>query len=219
MPRKAAPRTLDAHGCTPAARRRRRVATEEQPDDRDADERGHDPDDLQRQLEGVIDDALAKGRRCRCGRLRRPRSASRWPAGRSRRRRPSTWRSCSRRRSRAPGRAEPSSASRPTGSSSAPATAKIAIAIMKGQFSARLPRASTIASSLFAMKVSAIQAMPKSAIIATMPDLKIVRDRDRRRLHVAEEDDQRGRGEHEHLDQRRDGHRLDAAALGGDRGP
>ena len=44
---------------------------------------------------------------------------------------------------------------------------------MNGQFVARLPRASTIASSLFAMNVSAIQAMPNRAIIATMPDLKI----------------------------------------------
>ncbi len=53
------------------------------------------------------------------------------------------------------------------------ATAKIAIAIMNGKFSAMLPRSWTIASSLFAMKVSAIQAIPNSAIIATIPDLKI----------------------------------------------
>src|SRR4051812_8856641 len=53
------------------------------------------------------------------------------------------------------------------------ATRKSAIAIMNGQFSARLPSALTMASSLLAMKVSAIQAMPNSAIIATMPDLKI----------------------------------------------
>ena len=44
---------------------------------------------------------------------------------------------------------------------------------MNGHFSAMLPRASTIASSLFAMNVSAIQAIPNRAIIATMPDLKI----------------------------------------------
>src|SRR6188768_3389117 len=54
-----------------------------------------------------------------------------------------------------------------------PATRKIARAIVIGQFSARLPSAWTIASSLFAMKVSAIQAIPKSAIIATIPDRKI----------------------------------------------
>ena len=53
------------------------------------------------------------------------------------------------------------------------ATRKMAIAIVNGQFSARLPRAATIASSLLAMKVSAIQAIPNRAIIATMPDLKI----------------------------------------------
>src|SRR4029078_7423841 len=53
------------------------------------------------------------------------------------------------------------------------ATAKIATAIMKGHFPARAPSAETIASSLLAMKVSAIHAMPKSAIIATIPDLKI----------------------------------------------
>ena len=44
---------------------------------------------------------------------------------------------------------------------------------MKGQFSARPPSAATIASSLLAMKVSAIQAIPNSAIIAIIPDLKI----------------------------------------------
>ena len=54
-----------------------------------------------------------------------------------------------------------------------PATRKIAIAIMNGHCSARLPRAWTIASSLLAMNVSAIHAIPKSAIIETMPDLKI----------------------------------------------
>src|SRR6188472_4328122 len=53
------------------------------------------------------------------------------------------------------------------------ATRKIARAIVKGQFSARPPRALTIASSLLAMNVSAIQAIPKRAIIATIPDLKI----------------------------------------------
>src|SRR6185295_14038034 len=53
------------------------------------------------------------------------------------------------------------------------ATRKIASAIVMGQFWARLPRAVTIASSLFAMKVAAIHAIPNSAIIATMPDLKI----------------------------------------------
>src|SRR6185295_9928564 len=53
------------------------------------------------------------------------------------------------------------------------ATRKMAIAIVNGQFSARPPRAATIASSLLAMNVSAIQAIPNRAIIATMPDLKI----------------------------------------------
>src|ERR1051325_4081343 len=53
------------------------------------------------------------------------------------------------------------------------ATAKIAIAIMNGHFPARSPSADTIASSLLAMNVSAIQAIPKSAIIATIPDRKI----------------------------------------------
>ena len=53
------------------------------------------------------------------------------------------------------------------------ATPKMATAIMNGHFSARPPIASTIASSLLAMKVSAIQAIPKRAIIATIPDLKI----------------------------------------------
>ena len=47
------------------------------------------------------------------------------------------------------------------------------MAIMNGQFSAASPRSWTIASSLLAMNVSAIQAIPKRAIIATMPDLKI----------------------------------------------
>ena len=69
------------------------------------------------------------------------------------------------------------------------------------------------------MNVSAIQAIPKSAIIATIPDLKIGVLGMSLALHVREDQDQRGRGEHEHLDQRRDGHRLDAAALGGDRRP
>src|SRR3954462_4381704 len=54
-----------------------------------------------------------------------------------------------------------------------PATAKRATAIMNGQLLARPPRAATMASSLLAMNVSAIQAMPNSAIMATMPDLKI----------------------------------------------
>ena len=53
------------------------------------------------------------------------------------------------------------------------ATAKIATAIMNRKFSAIPPRSSTIASSLLAMKVSAIQAMPNSAIIATIPERKI----------------------------------------------
>ena len=47
----------------------------------------------------------------------------------------------------------------------------------------RAPR--TIASSLFAMNVSAIQAMPKRAIIATMPDLKICVFGMSRRVDVA----------------------------------
>src|SRR3954468_9528968 len=53
------------------------------------------------------------------------------------------------------------------------ATMKIATAIMNGHLLARPPRAWTIASSLFAMNVSAIHAIPKRAIIATMPDAKI----------------------------------------------
>src|SRR3954447_18772105 len=53
------------------------------------------------------------------------------------------------------------------------ATRKIETAIMNGHLLARSPSADTIASSLLAMNVSAIQAMPKRAIIATMPDLKI----------------------------------------------
>src|SRR5436190_17669808 len=53
------------------------------------------------------------------------------------------------------------------------ATAKIATAIMNGHLEARSPSAETIASSLFAMNVSAIHAMPKSAIIATIPERKI----------------------------------------------
>src|SRR6188508_3786730 len=53
------------------------------------------------------------------------------------------------------------------------ATRKIARAIMNGQFSARPPSAVTIASSLLAMNVSAIQAIPKRAIIEIIPDLKI----------------------------------------------
>src|SRR5690349_18372655 len=53
------------------------------------------------------------------------------------------------------------------------ATPKMATAIMKGHLPARSPSALTIASSLLAMKVSAIQAIPKSAIIATIPERKI----------------------------------------------
>src|SRR3954452_14860819 len=53
------------------------------------------------------------------------------------------------------------------------ATRKIATAIMNGHFSGRLPSALTIASSLLAMDVSAIHAIPKRAIIATIPALKI----------------------------------------------
>src|SRR4051812_42689275 len=53
------------------------------------------------------------------------------------------------------------------------ATAKIATAIMNGHLEARSPSAPTIASSLLAMNVSAIHAIPKSAIIATMPEVKI----------------------------------------------
>ena len=53
------------------------------------------------------------------------------------------------------------------------ATRKSASAIVNGQFSARLPRALTMASSLLAMNVSAIHAIPNRAIMATMPDLKI----------------------------------------------
>ena len=99
------------------------------------------------------------------------------------------------------------------------ATRKIAIAIVNGQFSARPPRAATIASSLLAMKVSAIQAIPKRAIIATIPDLKICVFGTSVAVHVREEQDQRGRAEHDHLDDRRHRHRLDAAALRGDRRP
>ncbi len=44
---------------------------------------------------------------------------------------------------------------------------------MNGRLSAMLPSAWTIASSLLAMNVSAIQAIPNSAIMATIPDLKI----------------------------------------------
>src|SRR5690348_15890549 len=53
------------------------------------------------------------------------------------------------------------------------ATRKMDTAIMNGHFCARSPRAETIASSLFAMNVSAIQAIPKRAIIATIPERKI----------------------------------------------
>src|SRR3954470_3909515 len=53
------------------------------------------------------------------------------------------------------------------------ATRKIDTAIMNGHWLARSPRAETIASSLLAMNVSAIQAMPNRAIIATMPLRKI----------------------------------------------
>jgi hypothetical protein len=53
------------------------------------------------------------------------------------------------------------------------ATRKIEMAIMNGHSLARSPRAVTIASSLFAMNVSAIQAMPNNAIIATIPDRNI----------------------------------------------
>ena len=49
----------------------------------------------------------------------------------------------------------------------------MATAIMNGHSSARPPSAWTIASSLFAMNVSAIQAIPKRAIIEIIPDLKI----------------------------------------------
>ena len=45
------------------------------------------------------------------------------------------------------------------------------------------------------------------------------RARDVAGLHVREQQDQSGGGEHEHLDQGRHGHRLDAAALCGDRRP
>src|SRR3954454_24192828 len=53
------------------------------------------------------------------------------------------------------------------------ATRKIDTAIMNGHLLARSPSADTIASSLLAMKVSAIHAMPNRAIIATMPERKI----------------------------------------------
>src|SRR6478609_11459608 len=53
------------------------------------------------------------------------------------------------------------------------ATRKIETAIMNGHLLARSPSAETIASSLLAMNVSAIQAMPNRAIIATIPDRKI----------------------------------------------
>src|SRR6478735_10082750 len=53
------------------------------------------------------------------------------------------------------------------------ATRKIDTAIMNGHLLARSPSAEMIASSLLAMNVSAIQAMPNRAIIATMPDRKI----------------------------------------------
>src|SRR3954447_2779772 len=53
------------------------------------------------------------------------------------------------------------------------ATRKIETAIMNGHLLARSPRPETIASSLLAMNVSAIQAIPNRAIIATMPERKI----------------------------------------------
>src|SRR6476620_7708175 len=53
------------------------------------------------------------------------------------------------------------------------ATRKINTAIMNGHLLARSASAVTIASSLLAMNVSAIHAMPNRAIIATMPDRKI----------------------------------------------
>ena len=49
----------------------------------------------------------------------------------------------------------------------------MATAIMNGHFSARPPSAWTIASSLLAMNVSAIHAIPKRAIIAIIPERKI----------------------------------------------
>src|SRR3954469_14458471 len=54
-----------------------------------------------------------------------------------------------------------------------PATRKIETAIMNGHLFARSPRPETIASSLAAMKVSAIHAMPNRAIMATIPERKI----------------------------------------------
>src|SRR4051794_22616126 len=53
------------------------------------------------------------------------------------------------------------------------ATRKMDTAIMNGHLLARSPRPETIASSFAAMKVSAIQAIPNSAIIATIPERKI----------------------------------------------
>src|SRR3954471_5496071 len=53
------------------------------------------------------------------------------------------------------------------------ATRKIDTAIMNGHLLARSPSPETIASSLLAMNVSAIQAIPNRAIIATIPDRKI----------------------------------------------
>ena len=49
---------------------------------------------------------------------------------------------------------------------------------MNGQLLARSPSAETMASSLLAMNVSAIQAMPNRAIIATIPERKIDMPRD-----------------------------------------
>src|SRR5574338_233184 len=65
-PSRAAPRTvISRRGRRRGGGRRRRrcVAAEEEPHDQHADERGHDPDDLQRELERVVEDTPAEVRR------------------------------------------------------------------------------------------------------------------------------------------------------------
>ena len=83
---------------------------------------------------------------------------------------------------------------------------------MNGHLRGEVTEGSDDASSLLAMNVSAIQAMPKSAIIATMPEVKIDMFGMSTALTLRTADQRRSR-QHHHLDDGGHGQGLDPAVL------
>ena len=192
------------------------MVVEEQVDDHDADNRRHHPRDLQRELERVVDDPLAERRGARpvglgSGDLgavggeehdaRDGRPHGDHVAGADAERQPERHHRPGRGRLARRQRRDPEDGD---GDHERPALGQVAEGLDDRVLVVRDERVGH----------------PGDAEQGDHRDhagLEDLRRGDRRRLHLAEQDDQRGRGQHQHLDQRGHGHRLDPALLDVDR--